>query len=77
LEVISPGSWRRDRIEKRELYEQFKVKEFWLIDPETSGIDVLSLQGHAFQTMVSITGDVVAPSTLLPGFSVRFGQLLA
>ena len=33
-EVISLGDRNRDRIEKRHLYEQYGIKEYWLIDPE-------------------------------------------
>ena len=32
VEVISPGSVRRDRYDKRELYARFGVKEYWLAD---------------------------------------------
>jgi len=39
-EVISEGSWRRDRVEKKDLYEQFGVGEYWIIDPEARAIEV-------------------------------------
>ncbi|MDZ7933992.1 MAG: Uma2 family endonuclease [Emticicia sp.] len=34
VEIISPSSVIRDRVEKKNIYERFGVKEFWLIDPQ-------------------------------------------
>jgi Uma2 family endonuclease len=35
IEVLSPGNQKHDLVKKKELYEKFGVKEYWIIDPET------------------------------------------
>src|SRR6266446_6990309 len=42
-EVVSGGSWKRDRVEKKGLYEQFGVVEYWIIDPEARTAEVFAL----------------------------------
>ena len=43
IEVLSPGSARRDRVEKLRWYRQFGVREYWLVDTHAATIDVLAL----------------------------------
>jgi hypothetical protein len=38
----------RDRIEKRDLYEQYGVKEYWIINPEARSVAGLSLEHGSF-----------------------------
>lgn len=35
LEIQSPGNAKHDLITKKNLYEKFGVKEYWVIDPES------------------------------------------
>jgi len=74
-EVISLGGRNRDRIEKRDLYEQHGVKEYWMIDPEPETVEVLLLEaGRYVLTTRGKPGETVA-SRLLPGFEVAVGYL--
>lgn len=75
METIS-RTWRRDRIDKKELYSEFGVKEYWLIDPERRSIEVLELVKGVYQKHVETSDAQPANSKLLPGFAVSFNQLL-
>jgi Uma2 family endonuclease len=35
VEVVSPGSARHDRVRKRPRYQERRVEELWLVDPES------------------------------------------
>ena len=43
IEVVSPSTLGRDTLEKKEVYESFGVKEFWLVYPEMGCVEVLVL----------------------------------
>jgi Uma2 family endonuclease len=33
IEILSPSTGSRDRVIKKELYERFRVQEYWIVDP--------------------------------------------
>lgn len=39
IEVVSPSSARYDRVDKRPRYQEERVDEFWLIDPESELVE--------------------------------------
>ena len=75
VEVVSPDSAQRDRIEKREEYLDFGVKEYWIVDADRREMLVLRrVRGKWKETAVR-EGDACA-SPLLPGLSFDFAQVM-
>jgi Uma2 family endonuclease len=75
MEVISEGSWQRDRIQKKALYEQSGVKEYWIVDAGSQTIEVFALNKGVYQLHGKATGTQAAKSKLLSGFAVTFKEL--
>ena len=76
VEVVSEGSWKRDRVEKKGLYEQFGVTEYWIIDPEAQTIEVFALGKKGYELHSRARADEIATSRLFPDFSIGWTQLL-
>jgi len=75
VEIISPGSVRRDRVVKKELYEQFGIAEYWLVDPQNASIEVYILENEHYQLhLLADKGDTVS-SKLLEGFTFDTGEI--
>ena len=75
MEVISDGSWQRDRIDKKALYEQSGLKEYWIVDPASRTIEVFALKKSGYQLYAKGTDSEPVQSKLLSGFKVSFDQL--
>ena len=45
-EVISPSSVRHDKITKMNLYSQFRIPHYWLVDPANQSLEVFELQAE-------------------------------
>jgi Uma2 family endonuclease len=54
IEILSPGTARRDLGAKREAYESFGVREYWIVDPEAQAIEVLALERLAHEARVYV-----------------------
>jgi Uma2 family endonuclease len=76
MEVISEGSWHRDRIEKKALYEQAGLPEYWIVDPDSETIEVFTLDKGVYQLHSRAVSAETAHSKLLEGFGISFKALL-
>lgn len=75
MEVISTGSRRRDRIDKKDLYEQHGIKEYWVIDPEAQTVEVFFLDGQEYRLVARTRTGEKACSKLLEGFCIDVKEM--
>ena len=65
VEVISPSTASKDRELKRRIYAEHGVGEYWLVDPDSRTISVMSLQDKDFREVGNYgVGEVLSSPTL-------------
>ncbi len=69
VEVLSPSRPAHDRKLKRDLYQAFGVREYWIADPAARAIDVLVLDpAGRFRRALRHRGRRALRSAVLPSF---------
>jgi Uma2 family endonuclease len=58
IEVLSPGNKSHDMVTKRNLYEKFGVKEYWIVDPETMQASGFTLQNSVYVSLGGFSGKI-------------------
>lgn len=67
VEVLSPGTSRRDRGDKFDLYERHGVGEYWLVDPDAHFVEVYTLSDGRYQRQGLYSPGERFPSAALGG----------
>ncbi|MBI5666896.1 MAG: Uma2 family endonuclease [Chloroflexi bacterium] len=77
VEVFSPGSVRKDKLDKFELYERYGVREYWMIDPLEQYIEVYRRDGETLLWQGVYGPGQTFTSTVLAGATIVVDDLLA
>ena len=73
IEILSPGSQnrRRDLSAKRQLYAQYGVAEYWVVDSENQSVLIFRLRGESLEEIETLKDEDELSSPLLPGFHLK------
>jgi len=77
IEILSPSNKDHDRVKKFELYEKFKVKELWIIDPDDQFIKVYSLKGAKLVIYSESSESVLIKSNIFVELELSFKDLIS
>jgi Uma2 family endonuclease len=58
IEILSPGNKKHDTVRKKDLYEKFRVKEYWIVDPSTKTTTGYQLVENNFSLIGEFSGEI-------------------
>ena len=77
VEILSPSTARYDRGYKQDVYAQEGVKEYWMVNPATETVEVLTARNGGWRLAATFGFEDRLVSPLLPGLSVDLGEVFA
>ena len=76
IEIVSRGSAARDQVEKLQLYEEHRVREYWIVHPADRLIRIYRLGPEGkFARDESYAAGELAQSVVLEGFTIPVDEL--
>ena len=70
IEILSPSTKENDRIFKKQIYEKFGVKEYWIVDPENESVEIWILKNHKYLLELKVGKSQTIKSQILKGLKI-------
>jgi Uma2 family endonuclease len=74
VEVASPSTAMYDRREKLDAYIQANVPEYWIVEPASHSIEVLTIEAGTYSSRGVFEGKATLSSKIIPDFPVFVEQ---
>lgn len=71
VEIVSKGSVAHDRVTKKEVYEQFAVREYWIVDVRSKTVEVYTIENDRYRLFSFAEEQGKIKSSVLPGFQMN------
>ncbi|MBM4256071.1 MAG: Uma2 family endonuclease [Deltaproteobacteria bacterium] len=77
IEILSPATAHRDRTEKKAIYEENGVEEYWIVDTKRREVTLYHLSSKRFGRGKVYTGKDTIRSRVLAGFTLSVKEVFA
>lgn len=75
VEVLSPSSSRKDRVQKLKIYQEAQVQHYWLVNPQEKTLECFSLQNGIYALVAAGLDEEVVQHPDFTGLSIALGHL--
>lgn len=75
VEILSPGTARRDRIAKMNAYARHGVRHYWLVDPVVQTLEAFELAEGTYHLVAALGADATFRPGLFPGLAIPLPEL--
>jgi Uma2 family endonuclease len=75
IEILSPSTKENDRIFKKQIYEKFGVKEYWIVDPENESVEIWILKNHKYLLELKVGKSQTIKSQILKGLKIESSDI--
>lgn len=75
IEILSENTKDTDRNHKKELYEKYKVKEYWIVDPVEMQVDQFVLQDEQFVLRSKLEKSDTLTSNIIEDLSMNLDKI--
>jgi Uma2 family endonuclease len=77
VEILSPVTAKRDRAEKKDIYERNGVDEYWLVDTDKREVTMFRLENGRYSAPFLFRTDATLTSVVLPQLQLPVRNLFA
>lgn len=77
VEIVSPGTGKRDETLKRQRYEALGVAEYWLIHPDQQWVRVYRRAAAGYEIAAQLGGGDTLTTPLLPGLAIAVAEIFS
>jgi Uma2 family endonuclease len=75
IEILSPHTTKRDIQDKYDLYEESGVKEYWIVEPRNSTVEVFVLAENRYLRIRTYVQDDVVPCQTIDGLTIDLSEV--
>ena len=75
VEVLSPSTQRHDRLVKLDLYQRAGVREYWIVDPDSSTVQVFMLKAGYLHPHEVYSEKDIAKVNVLDGCFIELAKV--
>ena len=75
VEILSKSTARYDKGEKRDIYERYGVREYWLVEEQTNAVEVYSYTDQRYRLIEIYQNTGIVKSITLEGFEIDIEEI--